>query len=61
MFVACAFLISVLLFELCDICYSCMEWVYTIGLDKGIFFYSSDLMLASLVFLTVALCISFSW
>ena len=37
MYVACAFLISVLLFELCDICYSCMEWVYTIGLAKGIF------------------------
>ena len=54
MFIACAFLIYVLLFEFCDICYSCMEWVYSIGLTKGVFVVSSDLMLASLVFLIVS-------
>ena len=36
MFIACAFLISVLLFEFCDICYLCMELVYSIGLAKGV-------------------------
>ena len=30
------------------------SWVYSIGLTKGVFVVSSDLMLASLVFLTIS-------
>ena len=56
MFIACAFLFSVLVFNFCVICFSCMEWVYSIGLDKRGFVDSSDLILASLVFQIVLLC-----